>query len=617
MIHKRDEILEEDMSPWRRFVFTTPPPGCDVAESSAATAVRAPRGQYDFVDIVEIRQGLIRSPVHDAQTIARAADRAEDVGYVRALQASEHKMMTFIKEVNLRISYQAQVRRQESKYFYTQLHDAQTDYKDIRLEIDVAPLVHRAAMIRKRDEILEEDMSPWRRFVFTAPPPGCDVAESSAATAARAPRGQYDFVDIVEIRQGLIRSPVHDAQTIARAADRAEDVGYVRALQASEHKMMTFIKEVNLRISYQAQVRRQESKYFYTQLHDAQTDYKDIRLEIDVDDVSQSSGGGLRRPVQPARVCSYTDFMKCQPLNFKGTKGIVGLSQWLEKMKSVFYISSCAIDNQVKFATCTLLGAALTWWNGHVRTVRNKKITTCTLLDKVKGLVLFIYNSLDKEYVMAIREFKKFFKRRGRFVRQPRDEKKSFQRSRDDKNGNSERKCFRCGDLNHLIRECPKPPRNKNQRAFVGGSWSDSGEEEKEKTKDETCLMAQASNEICLGMDLEPDEWVKDSGCTKHMAGNRKLFFTYKAYNRSNVYLNKIPVKQIDAFEQFEISSKKIQNQVGCSIVSIRTDHGREFNNEVQFKVYCDSNGITYYFSALRTPQSNGVVERKTALYKK
>nr|GEZ45198.1 hypothetical protein [Tanacetum cinerariifolium] len=83
------------------------------------------------------------------------------------------------------------------------------------------------------------------------------------------------------------------------------------------------------------------------------------------DDASQSSGGGLRRPVQPARVCSYTDFMKCQPLNFKVTEGIVGLSQWLEKMESVFHISGCAIDNQVKFATCTLLGAALTWVKGN------------------------------------------------------------------------------------------------------------------------------------------------------------------------------------------------------------------------------------------------------------
>ncbi|GJX56596.1 zf-CCHC domain-containing protein [Tanacetum coccineum] len=78
--------------------------------------------------------------------------------------------------------------------------------------------------------------------------------------------------------------------------------------------------------------------------------------------------------------------------------------------------------------------------------------------------------SEDEEYAMAVRDFKKFFKRRGRFVRQPRNDKKTFQRSRDDKNGKSDRKCFRCGDPNHLIGECPKPPKDKNQRAFVGGS---------------------------------------------------------------------------------------------------------------------------------------------------
>ncbi|GJX11531.1 zf-CCHC domain-containing protein [Tanacetum coccineum] len=139
---------------------------------------------------------------------------------------------------------------------------------------------------------------------------------------------------------------------------------------------------------------------------------------------------------------------------------------------------------------------------------------------------------VNEEYAMAVKEFKKFFKRRGRFVRQPRDERKSFQRSRNDKNGKSERKCFRCGDSNHIIEECPKSPRSNNQRAFIGGAWSDSGEDE---AKDETCLVAQASNEICLGINLEPDEWIKDSGCSKHMTGNRKLFSTYKAYNGGNV----------------------------------------------------------------------------------
>ncbi|GJZ97114.1 zf-CCHC domain-containing protein [Tanacetum coccineum] len=88
-------------------------------------------------------------------------------------------------------------------------------------------------------------------------------------------------------------------------------------------------------------------------------------------------------------------------------------------------------------------------------------------------------DSEDEEYAMAVKEFKKFFKRRGRFVRQPRDERKSSQRSKNDKNGKSERKCFRCGDPNHLIGECPKSPRSNNQRAFIGGAWSDSGEDEK------------------------------------------------------------------------------------------------------------------------------------------
>nr|GEV20871.1 putative reverse transcriptase domain-containing protein [Tanacetum cinerariifolium] len=84
---------------------------------------------------------------------------------------------------------------------------------------------------------------------------------------------------------------------------------------------------------------------------------------------SHSSNEDNRRNVQTARLCFYTDFMKCQPLNFKGTKGVVDLTRWIEKMELVFQISSCAIENQVKFATCTLLDAALTCWNNQIRSL--------------------------------------------------------------------------------------------------------------------------------------------------------------------------------------------------------------------------------------------------------
>ncbi|GKD96809.1 zf-CCHC domain-containing protein [Tanacetum coccineum] len=103
----------------------------------------------------------------------------------------------------------------------------------------------------------------------------------------------------------------------------------------------------------------------------------------------------------------------------------------------------------------------------------------------------------DEEYAMAVRNFKKFFIRKGKFVRQPREEKKSF-RQRDEKKGKNNQKCFRCGDPNHLIGDCPKPPRNKDQKALIGGSWSDSENKAEKKTNDETCLMAQSSNEVTL-----------------------------------------------------------------------------------------------------------------------
>ncbi|GKD61666.1 reverse transcriptase domain-containing protein [Tanacetum coccineum] len=86
-------------------------------------------------------------------------------------------------------------------------------------------------------------------------------------------------------------------------------------------------------------------------------------------DDSHISGAGVRRTERTARKCTYTDFLKCQPLNFKGTEGVADLSQWFERMESVFHINNCTVENQVKFATCTLYSVALTLWNIHVKTV--------------------------------------------------------------------------------------------------------------------------------------------------------------------------------------------------------------------------------------------------------
>nr|GFB29876.1 reverse transcriptase domain-containing protein [Tanacetum cinerariifolium] len=75
------------------------------------------------------------------------------------------------------------------------------------------------------------------------------------------------------------------------------------------------------------------------------------------------------RETPTTRKCSYTEFMSCQPFNFKGTKGAVGLIYWFERTKSVFSCNNCTEDCKVKFATVTLTEEA-SWWNYFAQPIR-------------------------------------------------------------------------------------------------------------------------------------------------------------------------------------------------------------------------------------------------------
>ncbi|GJZ54667.1 zf-CCHC domain-containing protein [Tanacetum coccineum] len=155
--------------------------------------------------------------------------------------------------------------------------------------------------------------------------------------------------------------------------------------------------------------------------------------------------------------------------------------------KMVIYNALPPLDESFSSKNCVrkFLRALHPKWRAKVTAIEESKNLTTLSLDELIGN-LKVYeeessdddsstsDSEDEEYAMAVRNFKKFFKRQGRFVRQPYEERKSYQRNKDDKNGKGERKCFKCGDPNHLIGECPKQSKYQNQKAFVGGSWSDS-----------------------------------------------------------------------------------------------------------------------------------------------
>ena len=95
---------------------------------------------------------------------------------------------------------------------------------------------------------------------------------------------------------------------------------------------------------------------------------------------------------------------------------------------------------------------------------------------------------------------------------------------------------------------------------------------------------------------------------TASVSGKRYGFVIVDDYTRWSWVL--FLTHKDESFKVFKVFCKKVQNEKGVSIVSIRSDHGGEFENEL-FENFCEENGINHNFSTPRTPQQNGVVERK------
>ncbi|GJW94582.1 hypothetical protein Tco_0174254 [Tanacetum coccineum] len=119
---------------------------------------------------------------------------------------------------------------------------------------------------------------------------------------------------------------------------------------------------------------------------------RDVDKSMNGDD-SHNLGTGVGRQAPLARECTYLDFMKCKPLYFKGTEGVVELTQWFERIENVFRISNYTVENQNKFTTYTLLESALTW-----REIKKLEVEMWNL--KVKGTDVIGYNQHFQELVL-------------------------------------------------------------------------------------------------------------------------------------------------------------------------------------------------------------------------
>ncbi|GJT09642.1 putative reverse transcriptase domain-containing protein [Tanacetum coccineum] len=102
------------------------------------------------------------------------------------------------------------------------------------------------------------------------------------------------------------------------------------------------------------------------------------------DNTNRNTG---EREAPVARKCSYKEFMSCQPINFKGSEGAVGLIRWFERTESVFSHSNCTEDCKVKFATGTLTEEALSWWNSFAQPIGIEEAYKITWVEFKKLLI--------------------------------------------------------------------------------------------------------------------------------------------------------------------------------------------------------------------------------------
>ncbi|GJS03809.1 hypothetical protein Tco_0320317 [Tanacetum coccineum] len=116
--------------------------------------------------------------------------------------------------------------------------------------LPLLPIPLPAPSTSRRADIPEADTPPRKRLLLTTPRPGCEVGESSAAAAARQPGPTMAHSMSDYILYNTMETKFRDI----------------------ERRMITALEMVNMRVSYQVDVRSRESSEFYSRHHDAQKD---------------------------------------------------------------------------------------------------------------------------------------------------------------------------------------------------------------------------------------------------------------------------------------------------------------------------------------------------------
>nr|GEZ75022.1 hypothetical protein [Tanacetum cinerariifolium] len=355
--YRRADIPEVTLPPRKRLSIVHCP-GYEAGESSVVAVARPIEGRrtdYGFVDSVEAE-------------IRR--QRAEDIGYgirdtwIDPRDVAEEESLTTLEGVNTKVTELATVQEQDTQDIYGMIEDTQG----------------RQTKIFQRVEALVDD----RQY-------------------------HYETGRLVDQEARFSREAWAHSMELGSTGHLATALGEIRALQAREQ-----VTDVIFSCDLKKMAPKKAAPKQTTRLNPGATPnpnsilstttitVTNAQLQAVIDqcvntalaardanqtgDDSHTSETGVRRTERVTREYTYQDFMKSQPLYFKGTEGVVELTQWFERMETVFRISNCLAENQIMFATFTLLAGALTWWDSHVRIIGNDAAYVMTWIEMKKKM---------------------------------------------------------------------------------------------------------------------------------------------------------------------------------------------------------------------------------------
>ncbi|GJW59781.1 putative reverse transcriptase domain-containing protein [Tanacetum coccineum] len=317
-VDHREDIPEADIPPRKRLCMTALTPRFEVRESSTAAAARQPglgvtrTNDYGFVDMVSDapRRHVPREVRYGITDI-----------WDKLVDAIQEGAPTTLEGVNARVTKLAETYERDTQDIYAHLEDAQDSRARLSGRVDI--------LLEDRHAAVHYELQAYRAHTHIQ---DLRISSQEALTAtlvAQVSSLQSQLIAALGQIQALqARDPAHaDDPEDADSSSMAVELVFSFISVSNHHKM--------------------------------------------------ASGRGTRTTPTTATATTTTPMtdaairaLIAQGVDDSlGTEGVVGLTRWFERMNFVFHISNCAVENQVKFTTCTLHGIALTWWNTYVKTI--------------------------------------------------------------------------------------------------------------------------------------------------------------------------------------------------------------------------------------------------------